>query len=281
MQVTPGIIEGITDEEYFSIDAMNASRLKNYDESINHGLWADAQPSKSSHSLSYGTLVHAYVLEGPDVFADLINDQYLIGGPINPKTNEVYGKATKKFSEWIEENANGRKVISQKDYDDVVKVSTAVKNHAHAYETLLRCPKREAVIIWVDKETGVLCKAKMDMYGGPIGCDLKTSARMENKFQIMREIRKWKYDIQFSFYFDGAQAAGLPVSEFRAIFAGTSDELDVGCFKITAKSLANGRDRYKNALRRYIDAQNGVRRGRFPLMEDVEPIEAAFSGQGA
>lgn len=281
MEIQAGIIEGIRDQEYFSIDAVNASLLKNYDESINHGVWADQQPPKKSNALSIGTLTHTLCLEGEKVFQQAIDERYLIGGPINEKTGKYYGKETKTFQNWVEENANGRTVITEDEYNNIVSMATAVKNHGHAYETLIKCPKREAVIIWSDPDTGITCKAKMDMFGGPIVCDLKSSSRMENKYQIMRDIRKWKYDLQFAFYYDGAVAAGLPVNEFRVIFVGSQDEHDVACFRVSKKSLEKGRIRYKEALKRLVDARNGVRRGRFPLFEDVEPIEPAFSGEGA
>lgn len=281
MKVEAGIIEGITDEEYFSIDAVNASLLKDYDESINHGVWRSEQPAKESSALNIGTLTHLLCLEGERAFQDAIDQRYLIGGPINERTGTYYGKDTKAFREWVDENAHGRKVITEDDYNNIVAMATAIKNHGPSYETLIRCPKREAVIIWTDPDTGITCKAKMDMYGGPILCDLKSSARMDNKYQIMRDIRKWKYDIQFGFYFDGALAAGLPVKEFRAIFVGSQDEHDVACFRASKKILDKGRSRYKEALKRLLDARNGVRRGRFPLLEDVEPIEPAFTGEGA
>jgi hypothetical protein len=41
-----------------------------------------------------GRAVHALVLEGRDRF----EAEYAVGGPINPKTGEVYGPTTKAFS---------------------------------------------------------------------------------------------------------------------------------------------------------------------------------------
>lgn len=44
------------------------------------------------------THAHCLILEGQAAF----DEQYLVaGGPVNPKTGEPYGKATKAYAEWI------------------------------------------------------------------------------------------------------------------------------------------------------------------------------------
>ena len=54
--------------------------------------------SADTQSLALGRAVHCLILEGRAAF----DEQYLVAdGPVNPKTGEPYGKATKASAEWL------------------------------------------------------------------------------------------------------------------------------------------------------------------------------------
>ena len=181
----------------------------------------------------------------------------------------------------MEEFANGRKPVTEGELELIKSIAVNVKNHAPSYQLLHRCPKREICIVWVDKETGLACKSLIDFAGDRLAGDLKTSSRMENKYQMMRDIKRYQYDMQFAFYFDGARAVGLDTREFHVIFAGTKEDCDVAKFKCSKRLLEQGRYQYREALKRYMDGVRGVRRGAFPFDEEIDTIEPAFSGEGA
>jgi len=51
-----------------------------------------------SPALAQGRAAHCLILEGHAAF----EEQFLVAdGPVNPKTNEPYGKATKAYAEWL------------------------------------------------------------------------------------------------------------------------------------------------------------------------------------
>ena len=51
-----------------------------------------------SPALALGRAAHCLVLEGRAAF----DEQYLVAdGPVNPKTGEPYGKASKAYAEWL------------------------------------------------------------------------------------------------------------------------------------------------------------------------------------
>ena len=58
-----------------------------------------------------GSALHTLVLEGRDRF----EQEYAVGGPVNPKTGEIYGASTKAFAEWAE--AQGRPVLTLAQLD--------------------------------------------------------------------------------------------------------------------------------------------------------------------
>jgi len=71
------------------------------------GLVADAD--RPAYLL--GRAAHTLILEGRQRF----NEQYVVGGPITPKTGAVYGSNTKAFAEWAE--AQGKPVLTRDPFD--------------------------------------------------------------------------------------------------------------------------------------------------------------------
>ena len=70
-----------------------------------------------SPALALGRATHCLILEGRAAF----DEQYLVAdGPVNPKTNEPYGKATKAYAEWLA--AQTREIVSPKDFGFIVKL---------------------------------------------------------------------------------------------------------------------------------------------------------------
>ena len=71
------------------------------------GLIADTD----SPSYLIGRAAHVRVLEGRDVY----ENQFALGGPINPKTGRPFGLNTKAFSEWAA--VQGKPVLSHEQVD--------------------------------------------------------------------------------------------------------------------------------------------------------------------
>lgn len=260
------ILEGLSFDEYLEIDAINASLLKEYSVSPKRGIWSQSRIKESS-AMEIGKLAHTLCLEGEGAFLQQMEREYCVSGAINPRTGAPYGKDTKAFKEWVKEFSFGRKVVTEQEIEDVKEISRQVYNHRPSRNTLELCDKRELTLIW--DYQGLKCKARLDLFGDRIICDLKTTSKLKSKYQIIIECKKYDYDLQFAWYYDGAIACGLNPLEFRAIFAQSVEEKDVGCFKISNKMLDAGRIKYREALKNYEDAQKGVLRGKFPSLEEI------------
>src|SRR5690606_22922238 len=76
-------------------------------------------------SLAYllGRAAHTLILEGREAF----EDEYAVGGPINPRTGQPFGKATKAFQEWTD--AQGKPVLADEDAAFVECLHRAVQAH--------------------------------------------------------------------------------------------------------------------------------------------------------
>ena len=61
-------------------------------------------------ALALGRAAHCLVLEGRAAF----DGQFRVAdGPVNPKTSEPYGKATKAYADWLASQT--KEIVSQKD----------------------------------------------------------------------------------------------------------------------------------------------------------------------
>ena len=77
-----------------------------------------------SPALALGRAAHCLILEGRAAF----NEQFLVAdGPMNPKTNEPYGKTTKAYAEWLA--AQTREIVSTRDFGFIVKLQKSVWTH--------------------------------------------------------------------------------------------------------------------------------------------------------
>ena len=91
------------------------------------GVVADSE----SPALALGRATHCLILEGRMAF----DEQYVVAdGPVNAKTGESFGRATKAYAEWL--SSLDRAVISSRDYGFMLKLQKSVWLHPVASELL-------------------------------------------------------------------------------------------------------------------------------------------------
>ena len=77
-----------------------------------------------------GRALHTLVLEGRETY----QSSFAVGGPINPKTNQPFGVATKAFCEWAE--AQGKPVLTSEQASDIQQMAKAIASHDTAKKLL-------------------------------------------------------------------------------------------------------------------------------------------------
>lgn len=185
-------IQKITDEEYFSVKAISASQIKQFDRGA-YWFWKmspfnpDKEPEKETDALVFGKLCHCLLLE-PAQF----EKEYVVVD---------FGKtrANKKYDQAKEENP-GKIIVTQDEVDRATKMIQNVKGHKLA-SLILDGATAEMPFVWTDKETGMLCKAKLDAIkrtrNGIVVIDYKTSSSIED---VLKYGQKLQYPIQMRFY---------------------------------------------------------------------------------
>ncbi len=136
-----------------------------------------------------GRAAHTLILEGQQTF----DDQFVVGGPINPKTGCPFGPNTKAFENW--QGAHGKTVLTDEQHLTVVRMADAVRDHARAAE-LLREGEPEGVIRaeYCDHP----CQTRMDWFDPHRGIvDLKTC---DDLTWFEADARRYGYAHQLAFY---------------------------------------------------------------------------------
>jgi hypothetical protein len=136
-----------------------------------------------------GRALHTLVLEGRDIF----EKEYAVGGPVNPKTGEIFGATTKAFAEWAE--AQGRPVLTISQFDLVENMADGVRANGMAVD-LLSEGIPEGVVR--TEYCGLPCQMRADWLDPHRGiADLKTC---DDLGYFEADARRYGYAYQMAFY---------------------------------------------------------------------------------
>lgn len=214
-------INKISDAEYFSIPAVSASQLKQYDKGA-YWFWKsspfnpDKKPEEESNALAFGKLCHCLLLE-PDHF----ESEYMVFD---------FGKlrTSKKYQEAKEQNP-GKIIVSPDELNHAIKMIQNVREHKLA-SLILDGATAEMPFMWEDKETGLKCKAKLDAIkrtkNGLVVIDYKTSGDIQS---VLNWPQKLQYPLQSEFYSRAVEAkyGERPIEFVFIIQSNKEDEEDI------------------------------------------------------
>lgn len=136
-----------------------------------------------------GRAAHTLILEGLDRF----EEDFAVGGPINPKTGQPFGANTKAWAEWTE--AIGKPVLTDAQAEMVTRMNESVRMHPIAME-LLAAGQPEGVVR--ADYCGVPSQTRMDWFDVNVGIvDLKTC---DDLTWFESDARRYGYAHQLAFY---------------------------------------------------------------------------------
>lgn len=195
-----------TAEEYLSDrNAVSSTMLKAAARSPRHAM----NPSKGdTRSRRLGTAVHARVLE-PELFK-----KSYVSCP--HKLNSKLGK------EFVAIHS-GKTILRDDEMDLVERVSQRALSETilqqgestFTLEEIVQLGSAEVTIYWIDADTGLTCKARLDLIAGFLTIDLKTTddARLQ---AFSSQADRLGYDIQAAHYLRARRAfePTLPITPF-------------------------------------------------------------------
>jgi len=146
-------------------------------------------PDEDRPAYVVGRAAHKLILEGREAF----DDGYAVGGPINPKTGEVYGARTKAYAEWA--SAQGKPVLTDEQFALIANLTTGVRSHQLAFELLSNGLAEGVVRV---EYCGLPCQSRLDFFNPERGLiDLKTC---DDLTWFEADARRYGYAHQFAFY---------------------------------------------------------------------------------
>ena len=146
-------------------------------------------PDEDRPAYLMGRAAHALILEGRETF----DAGYAVGGPVNPKTGEVYGARTKAYQQWAE--AQGKPVLTDDQFSLIANLTTGVRSHQLAAGLLADGVPEGVVRV---EYCGLSCQGRLDFFNPERGIiDLKTC---DDLTWFEADARRYSYAHQFSFY---------------------------------------------------------------------------------
>src|SRR5271157_2050140 len=139
---------------------------------------------QKSKSLNIGGLLHTYTME-----RDKFNKQYLLVEKMNGRSKEGI-----KYYNDVKKVLNGRIMIKKDEFEQIQKMHDMLLQNKQIHD-LITGAQYEKSLYWNDPHTGLLCKARPDIWHTHFICDLKTS-ESANPRKFMNHIYDYGYHIQ-------------------------------------------------------------------------------------
>jgi hypothetical protein len=229
---------------YEQIPAVNWTTLREMRRSPLHYRYRCDHPAEETAPMRLGRAVHAAVLE-PERFA---RDYVVFDGP------RRQGKAWEAFE--ADALAAGKEILKADEHAECLAIAAAVRAHPLAAQYLAE-GRAEQTIAWVDTETGLPCKGRVDWLCDVPGMaalvDLKTTAELD-AYRLGASIARLGHHAQIAFYSRGLRALGL-VQESKLIAVESEAPYDVALFAVAGDALTAGDEEVGQLLRRVAECR--------------------------
>ncbi|MHC4621811.1 MAG: PD-(D/E)XK nuclease-like domain-containing protein [Planctomycetota bacterium] len=238
----PGIYPGIPFDEYREWDAVNNTMLGVLaDKSPLHAKEYHENPPEPTEAFSFGSALHTRILE-----CDKFPARYIVAPKVDRRT-----KAGKEAWAAFEKTAEGKDIISDTDYETIQAIAASLEQHA--INSYVRDGQAEVCIVWIDKDTGLLCKARLDYVHPQYAflIDVKTT-RDASPEGFAKALWNYRYYQQCAWYLDG----WLTITQeengaFVFVAAEKTPPYAVAAYEMHEDVIRAGRKAYRAALDTY------------------------------
>lgn len=253
-----GVVYDMPFEDYLAVDALSSSGLRVLQRSAWH--YRNRVEIEPTRPMLRGTLAHCAVLE-PDAMVQ----RYVVvpeSAPRRPSKAQWAAKnpspdSVAAMAWWTEFNAKaeGREIVTALDFAVTQAQLRALADEPHIAE-LLRTGRSEVSVFWVDKATGVYCKARPDHVHHVNNhqarlLDLKSTAD-ESPSGFGRSAARLKYHLQAAHYVEGFErAAGMKVIDFTFAAVTNTEPVLAVPYVLTDEIAEQGRDEWRELLERF------------------------------
>ena len=225
----------MNDKEYFALDAINATLLKDIiKQSPVHAQARRARKDEPTHQMKLGTAVHAAILDTN------WDDAIAVAPAVDRRTKA--GKA--EYSEFLE-TVDNKTIITADQFNLVEQMQIAVFDHPEAKRLIDLCYASEFVTTF--EVDGELCKAKIDaLDDGHTIIDIKTTADASPQ-AFAKQSANYLYHMQLAWYARSVDREFFDVDAFIIAIENTPPHA-VAVYIFDAEALRVGWHLCKRAL---------------------------------
>lgn len=221
--------------------------------------WFDGQIAELDKvAYVFGRAAHVFILEGIDAF----EARYLASdGPINPKTDQPYGRATKAYAEWLAaQRETGKELITDSELELIHGMDDGVWGCDFAAGLIDSSSGLPEVTLKAEIE-GVMCQSRIDWLDVPRGyfADLKTTKELgepphdDNPWTcaFVRDCKSFAYLRQMAFYRLMIRHTYGADFSCHMIAVEVEQPHEVAVFEVSQQTLAIHEEQVLNGLREY------------------------------
>lgn len=261
-------IRGLPFETYRMAPGINKSGLDIFRRSPFHFQHSKTNPKPPTPAQAFGQFFHSLVLE-----PDSVKDQYLIEQKFDRRT-----KDGKEAAAQFELASFGKTVVTALEWERAHAMRDAIYKHKIA-RVLLDSEHKELTLFWIDPETGLQCKARLDLFNEghfSIG-DVKTTVDAGYS-AFTRSVVEYYYHVQDAFYTDGARICGMDAQRFFFICIEKDPPYAVAIYRLNVDEFQRvGREIYRRDLLKYKEC---IESGNWPgYAEEIRDLEMPGYGR--
>lgn len=243
-----GLIRGLHAVDYHADDALSNSMLSDMARSPAHCYalhLANGRPARvPTEAMITGTVTHTAILEP---------DELLLRYAVKPRGMSF---STTPGKTW--RDAQTLEIVPQADVDAAGAMRAAMLR-VSALRNLLSTGEAETSAFWLDKATGVRCRARPDWlhWTGPkraIVLDVKTIGELTPE-TVSRSIANYGYHRQEAHYSNGLRACGIEVEEFVFGFVSSSYPFLAVAYVLDDETKQQGADDVAELVERFANCQ--------------------------
>jgi hypothetical protein len=235
MNMTPGIYPTMPFSEYLALDAASKGKLW----TLHTKTPAHCQAEREATAdMDWGTAAHVALLE-PDKLASTV-----LRGPAD--------RRGKKWTEFVDATP-GKLVLPEPEFDRVVEMQNTVMLNPQVKALTTRAGVSEATGLWIDPDTGLLCRCRPDRYVESLSlmADLKTT-NDASPDGFRRVAMRLGYDLQDVMYTEGwNRAGGGEVEDFIFIVVERDPPYAHAIYQLDEPARLRGRTIMQKALLTY------------------------------
>lgn len=191
----------MTEQEYRSHPALSRSELWQFHRSAEWFKYKREHPSDPTPALLFGQVAHKLLLEPDDFESD-----FAVAPNVDRRTKD--GKAA---WEAFFGSVDGKTVVDAQTYEQAKEMTDVARSNTLVCDLLKG--NHEEAFFWVDPDTDVPCKARLDSWyrdenGVPVIVDYKTATDASYR-GFLKDVTNYGYYFQAAMYSEGLIQNGL------------------------------------------------------------------------